>query len=104
MALSETRFQRQGGANGDRDMSFADIATATRLPLDQVELLVMRALSLKLIRGVMDQVKQTLRVTWVQPRVLMPPQISLMTERLSSWQETVSSTVNFLENETPEFA
>jgi len=104
MALSETLFQRQGGANGDRDMSFADIATATRLPLDQVELLVMRALSLKLIRGVMDQVKQTLRVTWVQPRVLMPPQISLMTERLSSWQETVSSTVNFLENETPEFA
>lgn len=104
MCLTETLFQRQGGANGDRDISFADIATASKLPINQVELLVMRALSLKLIRGIMDQVKQTLRVSWVQPRVLQPSQISLMTSRLSSWQETVSTTLTFLENETPEFA
>ena len=64
----------------------------------------MRALSLGLIRGIMDQVKQTLRVSWVQPRVLQQSQISLMTERLSSWQETVTSTLSFLENETPEFS
>ena len=47
---------------------------------------------------------ESLRVSWVQPRVLQPAQISLMTERLSSWQETVTSTVSFLENETPEFS
>ena len=39
-----------------------------------------------------------------QPRVLQQSQISLMTERLSSWQETVTSTLSFLENETPEFS
>jgi len=104
MCLTETLFQRQGGANGERDISFGDIAAASQLPLEQVELLVMRALSLKLIRGVMDQVKQSLRVSWVQPRVLQPAQIRLMAERLDAWQGTVTSTLNFLENETPEFA
>ncbi|KAL1521500.1 hypothetical protein AB1Y20_021161 [Prymnesium parvum] len=104
MCLTETLFQRQGDTSGDREITFAEISAASKLPLDQVELLVMRALSLKLIRGVMDQVKQTLRVTWVQPRVLQQSQIALMTERLSSWQETVNSTLTFLESETPEFA
>lgn len=64
----------------------------------------MRALSLKMIRGTMDQIDQTLRVTWVQPRVLQKEQVALMTERLGSWCETVNSTLHFLENETPEFS
>ena len=40
----------------DRTITFEAIATASNLPVDQVELLVMRALSLKLIRGLLDQV------------------------------------------------
>jgi len=103
MCLTETLFKRIG-PNGDRSVPFAEIATASKLPLDQVELLLMRALSLNLIRGMMDQVDQTLRVTWVQPRVLQPSQVALMTERLGTWCETVNNTLHFLENETPEFA
>ena len=64
----------------------------------------MRALSLKLIRGLLDQVDGTLRVTWVQPRVLQTPQIALMKERLQTWTGTVDKTLNFLQDETPEFA
>ena len=64
----------------------------------------MRALSLKLIKGLLDEVDGTLRVTWVQPRVLQSSQISLMKERLQTWTGTVNNTLQFLENETPEFA
>jgi len=103
MCLTETLFKRIG-PNGDRSVPFTEIASASKLPLDQVELLLMRALSLNLIRGMMDQVDQTLRVTWVQPRVLQPSQVALMTERLGTWCETVNNTLHFLENETPEFA
>jgi len=103
MCLSETLFQRIG-PSGDRSIAFSEIASAASLPLDQVELLVMRALSLKLIRGVLDEVDQTLRVTWVQPRVLQPAQINLMQERLQGWCGTVNKTLSFLENETPEFS
>ena len=63
----------------------------------------MRALSLKLIRGKIDQVDGTIAVEWVQPRVLQQPQIAKMTERLATWTGTVDSTLKFLEGETPEF-
>ena len=64
----------------------------------------MRALSLKLIRGKIDQVDGTIAVEWVQPRVLQQPQIAKMTERLATWTATVDSTLKFLEGETPEFS
>jgi 26S proteasome regulatory subunit N9 len=103
MSLTETLFQRIG-PSGERTISFDEIASASNLPVDQVELLVMRALSLKLIRGLLDEVDGTLRVTWVQPRVLQSSQINLMKERLQTWCGTVNKTLSFLENETPEFA
>jgi len=103
MCLTETLFQRIGPA-ADRSVSFEHIATASKLPVDQVELLLMRALSLQLIRGSIDQVESTCRVEWVQPRVLGKDQIQLMSERLKTWCETVDSTLGFLETETPEFA
>ena len=103
MCLTETLFQRIG-PSGDRSISFDAIASASNLPVDQVELLVMRALSLKLIRGKIDQVDGTIAVEWVQPRVLQQPQIAKMTERLATWTGTVDSTLKFLEGETPEFS
>lgn len=103
MCLSEALFHRIG-PGADRTVSFEHIATASKLPVDQVELLVMRALSLKLVRGTVDQVAQTLRVSWVQPRVLQEKQIRAMSERLTQWSATVSVTLSFLETETPEFA
>ncbi len=51
----------------------------------------------------MSQVDATLRVTWVQPRVLQTAQISLMKERLNAWTGTVNNTLQFLQEETPEF-
>jgi len=103
MCLTETLFQCIG-PTGDRTVTFHAIASASNLPVDQVELLVMRALSLKLIRGLIDQVDGTLRVTWVQPRVLQSSQVNVMKDRLQTWCGTVSKTLSFLENETPEFS
>lgn len=84
MALIESVFKR--GAY-DRTMSFQTIAEETRLPLDEVEHLIMKALSLKLIRGSIDQVDQRAHITWVQPRVLSRDQIAQLSQRLASWGE-----------------
>lgn len=84
MALIESVFKR--GAY-DRTMSFQTIAEETRLPLDEVEHLVMKALSLKLIKGSLDQVSQKAQITWVQPRVLSLEQVGLLAKRLKEWGE-----------------
>ena len=83
MCLTETLFERIG-PSAERTIAFSAIASASNLPVDQVD--------------------GTLRVTWVQPRVLQSSQISLMKERLQTWTGTVNNTLQFLENETPEFA
>ncbi|PCH42928.1 hypothetical protein WOLCODRAFT_138115 [Wolfiporia cocos MD-104 SS10] len=82
MALIESVFKR--GAY-DRSMSFQTIAEEIRLPLDEVEHLLMKALSLKLIRGSLDQVDQRAHITWVQPRVLSRQQIGQLAQRLEAW-------------------
>jgi 26S proteasome regulatory subunit N9 len=102
MCLAETLFKHIG-PSAKRTAAFADIAVASKLPLEQVELLLMRALSLGLIRGLIDEVDRTIRVDWVQPRVLQTSQISSMAEQLKTWMSTVDSTLQFLHKETPEF-
>ncbi|KAF5372446.1 hypothetical protein D9757_009901 [Collybiopsis confluens] len=82
ICLIESVFKRSAD---NRNMSFKTIAEETRLPTDEVEHLMMKALSLKLIQGSMDQVSQKAQITWVQPRVLSRPQIGDLAKKLDSW-------------------
>lgn len=86
----------------ERTIPFRDIAERGRLPVDQVEWLVMRAMSLGLIKGVIDEVDNTVSVTWVQPRVLNTDQIRQLASRLQSWGDKVKETLHYVEDQTPE--
>jgi len=86
----------------DRSIPFSVIAQATKLPLHEVELLVMKALSAKLVRGVIDQVSGVVNFTWVQPRVLDLQQIGVLRDNLKNWATTVNQTLILMESETPE--
>lgn len=112
MALIEAVFKRNAD---NRTMSFQAISEETRLPVDEVEHLVMKALryvgqlvsvrrgrrnrrccadesvSLKLIRGSLDQVEQKAQISWVQPRVLSREQIGQLAQRLDSWVNKLNS-------------
>ncbi len=98
MALIESVFRRS--ASDRAEIPFATIAVETRLPADEVEHLVMKALSLKLIRGTMDQHAQTASITWVQPRVLDRQQIEALRDRLSGWCEKVKDVAEFVKSQT----
>ncbi|UZJ53239.1 hypothetical protein CBS101457_002559 [Exobasidium rhododendri] len=99
MALIESVFRR---ASTDRTLSFETIAVETRLPRDEVEHLVMKALSLKLIKGTLDQHAQLARITWVQPRVLDKRQIEALQSRLNAWVSRVEEVAEFVKGQTPE--
>jgi len=100
MCLMETVFDRQ---SVDRHLPFRVIAESTKLPggMD-LEVLVMKALSLKLIKGYIDQVDQQVVVTWVQPRVLGLEQIAKMRDRLDEWTKRVHGSLVFMEQGTPD--
>jgi 26S proteasome regulatory subunit N9 len=53
----------------------------------------MKALSLGLIKGSLDQVEQVVHVDWVQPRVLNRSQIGGLRNHLNVWSERVGKLV-----------
>ena len=73
----------------DRNIPFSEIAARCQVPPEQVEWVVMKALSLSLIKGKMDQVDQNIKVTWVMPRVLTGGQMKEVGARVEQWMERV---------------
>uniref|UniRef100_A0A667YFJ5 Proteasome 26S subunit, non-ATPase 13 n=1 Tax=Myripristis murdjan TaxID=586833 RepID=A0A667YFJ5_9TELE len=66
---------------------------------EDVELLVMKALSVGLIKGNIDEVDQKVQMTWVQPRVLDLQQIKGMKERLDFWCGDVKNMAMLVEQQ-----
>lgn len=87
-ALIEAVFRRP---TSSRTLTFEQIANETRLGVGEVEILVMKGLSLGLLRGFIDQVSQKVTVTWLQPRVMNRQQIESMRERLVKWDNDVET-------------
>eukprot|EP00899_Mesostigma_viride_P024438 jgi/Mesvir1/5179/Mv15314-RA.1 len=88
--------------SSERTIPLSAIAERARLPADGVEFLLMKALAAKLIDGKIDQVAGHVRVTWVQPRVVGLPQVSVLKDRLDNWISKVESTLSVVESQTPE--
>lgn len=82
LCVMEMTFTRPAN---NRQLTFHEIAQSAKLPVNEVELLVMKALSVGLIKGNIDEVDQKVQMTWVQPRVLDLQQIKGMKDRLDSW-------------------
>ena len=100
LALVELVWSRP--ADG-RSLAFADIAKAAHIAVDQVEMLVMHALALGVLRGEIDEIRQLVLVNGVQSRVLSPAQIVETRDRVKLWKEHVRSTVDsFQESELAE--
>mmetsp|Transcript_7463 Transcript_7463/g.15969 ORF Transcript_7463/g.15969 Transcript_7463/m.15969 type:complete len:419 (+) Transcript_7463:225-1481(+) len=93
LALVNMVFERP---SLERTLSFEDISDRVGVPIDQVEWVIMRALSLNLIKGTMDQVDQTVDVTWVMPRVLDNKQMSELATRFGEWAVKVSKTRDYM--------
>lgn len=99
MTLMEIVLSR---SSSERTLSFAQVAQALDCKESQVEMLVMKAFSLKLLRGKIDQVNENARFTWVQPRVLDMNQVARLRDRLDAWGREVSVSAANVERQAPE--
>ena len=94
-ALTESVFRRPPH---ERAMTFSAISADTKVRKDEIEHLVMKALSLGLVRGTIDEVDELVNFTWVQPRILDVAQIAAMAQRLGDWGENVNKLGNWIES------
>ncbi|KNC79803.1 hypothetical protein SARC_07815 [Sphaeroforma arctica JP610] len=76
-----------------RVIAFKDIAAAAKISDNEVELLIMAAISRKLIEATIDGVAETTSVFWVHPRVLDRVQIGTMATKLEQWAKSVEGTI-----------
>lgn len=93
-ALTEAVFRRPPH---DRTMDFATIAQETKVRPNEIEHLIMKALSLGLLRGTIDQVDEVAHITWVQPKVLDMTQVGALRQRLIDWDSSVNQLGNWIE-------
>lgn len=75
-------------------VGFADVAKQTNTEISQVEYLLMKALALGIIKGIIDQIAQTISVTWVQARVLDREEIRALAAKVAAWSDTVRTTLD----------
>uniref|UniRef100_K3Y7L2 PCI domain-containing protein n=2 Tax=Setaria italica TaxID=4555 RepID=K3Y7L2_SETIT len=99
LCLMEIIFSR---SSENRTIPLSDIAERTRLSVEDVEYLLMKSLSARLIEGIIDQVDGTVHVSWVQPRVLGIDQVNSLRDRLDTWVGKVHTTLLSVEAETPD--
>ena len=93
-ALTEMVFRRPPH---DRNLTFVSISSETKVKPDEIEHLVMKALSLGLLRGKIDQAAQVAQISWVQPKVLDLKQIEGMRNRLREWDGGVNQLGHWIE-------
>ena len=62
----------------------------------------MKALSLKLLRGKIDQVDGVFSAEWVRPKMLNMEEIEVLNKRFETWASEVESIAQIAEKVSPE--
>lgn len=82
----EVIFQRDFG---NRTFSFEEIAHFCQINIDQVELLVLKALSSEIIKGTIDEVEQKIVVKWCKPKALGRDRLQHLKSQIDQWIKIV---------------
>ena len=86
----------------ERQLPFAKIAETCQIELADVELLIMKAMSLHLIKGTIDEVNQCVQVDWCLPRYLNKSHLELMATKMRAWEAKLDGAIRLAENSAVE--
>merc|ERR1712070_237739 len=82
----------------ERSIKFQQISNVCQVEMCDVELLVMKAMSLTLIKGTIDEVNQVVHVDWCQPRYLSKSHLKIMAEKMGTWSNKLDEVIGMVEN------
>lgn len=99
LCLMEMTFKRPANK---RTITFDEIAKEAKLPIKEVEILIMKALAQGLVKGAIDEVAGVVNMTWVQPRVLDRKQVAAMATTLDTWMASITTMEQLIENRASE--
>ena len=86
----------------ERTFSYIEISQNCDCDFDDVELLAIKALSLGLIKGHIDEIEKKLVVTWVQPKFLNREKLGVLVDRFDNWIRKANEVLFDYENQTKE--
>merc|ERR1712079_413526 len=101
------QWTKQADLNGNQEILFEKLCLLVLMEMTfrrdaKVELLVMKALSKGLVKGSIDQVAQTINLTWVQPRVLDREQLKTIMGKITTLKDSIVSMETMIENNANE--
>ena len=73
-----------------------------QLDINDVELLLMKAMSLQLIKGNIDEVEEVVHVDWMLPRYLSKTHLEIMTRKLQVWEGKMEHVIRLVEEQSEE--
>ena len=99
VALLEMIFN---AGKDERSMSFTKISQGCSVEEGDVELLVMKSMSLGLIRGTIDEVARVIHVDWAMPRYLSKSHLQIMHRKMQEWELKMDNVIRLVENSSQE--
>ena len=62
----------------------------------------MKAMSLELIKGSIDEVEEVVNVDWILPRYLSKAHLEIMSRKLDDWQNKMENIIKYVEGSAEE--
>jgi len=95
VSLCDSIFFSQKNSNR---ISFKEISEIVGVPVEDVELLVIHVLSIKLISGRIDELNEELVIESVKPRELDDQRLVQLKNKYVNWQSSISGALEFIKN------
>jgi len=86
----------------ERSIKFEKVASHCQIEQTDVELLVMKAMSLELVKGTIDEVNQVVHIDWCQPRYLSKNHLQILSNKMHNWEDKLDQVIRLVENNSQE--
>jgi 26S proteasome regulatory subunit N9 len=68
-----------------------------QVPEAAVELVVMKAMALELVRGTIDEIDGKVNIDWILPRYLNKGHLAVLVDQMKTWEDKTEMTIGIIE-------